>query len=252
MNIRYVYTIVSLMSVLYFLQIAPSKLFALQMTDQRIIYDDILQEGFQDWSWATVDQTVSTPVYQGARSIAVTYTDGFQGAWFIKGSGAAFSAGQYTALQFAIHGGTTGGQQISIKIGPQVGIDSGDKFPTNSVLLTNYLPGEPVANAWRTVTIPLSDLNLQNSPIGNIAFQSELGTPQATFYLDQIMLIGTSDQTDSQLIGNVHIDDQNIGYAINPHILGSNLPAWLNPTRLADETFRARTIASGVSILRMP
>jgi hypothetical protein len=39
---------------------------------------------------------------------------------------------------------------------------------------------------------------------------------------------------------------------INPFIFGSNLPAWLNPVRFENSTFRARTMATGLTMLRMP
>lgn len=39
---------------------------------------------------------------------------------------------------------------------------------------------------------------------------------------------------------------------VNAYLLGTNLPAWLGASRLEDETFRARTRASGLSIIRLP
>jgi hypothetical protein len=42
------------------------------------------------------------------------------------------------------------------------------------------------------------------------------------------------------------------GVAIDARVLGSNLPAWLNPTRLADAQFRARSAAAGLTLIRIP
>lgn len=39
---------------------------------------------------------------------------------------------------------------------------------------------------------------------------------------------------------------------INACLLGTNLPAWLGASRLENETFRARTIASGLTLIRLP
>lgn len=39
---------------------------------------------------------------------------------------------------------------------------------------------------------------------------------------------------------------------INACLLGTNLPAWLGASRLEDETFRARTVASGLTLIRLP
>lgn len=39
---------------------------------------------------------------------------------------------------------------------------------------------------------------------------------------------------------------------LDPMVLGTNVPAWLLPEMLADETFRTMAVASGTSMLRMP
>lgn len=52
----------------------------------------------------------------------------------------------------------------------------------------------------------------------------------------------------------VSITVQTDGTAVplDSRLLGTNVPAWLAPERLSDPTFRARTIASGVGMLRLP
>jgi hypothetical protein len=50
----------------------------------------------------------------------------------------------------------------------------------------------------------------------------------------------------------IHIQTNASATPFDARLLGSNLPAWLNPTSFADGTFRARTAASGVGVLRMP
>lgn len=39
---------------------------------------------------------------------------------------------------------------------------------------------------------------------------------------------------------------------IDPRVLGTNVPAWLGPERLANPTLQARTIASGTTLVRLP
>jgi len=50
----------------------------------------------------------------------------------------------------------------------------------------------------------------------------------------------------------IHVDATDAGTAINPRVLGTNLPAWLSKYRLDDPTFRARTIAAGIEFIRIP
>lgn len=51
---------------------------------------------------------------------------------------------------------------------------------------------------------------------------------------------------------DITIDALSPGAPISPLVLGSNVPAWLNPGRLAYSRFRTRSTAAGLSIVRMP
>lgn len=208
-----------------------------------IIYDDALQNNFQDWGWAPHSYSNTSPVFSGARSISVSYAGNWDGLWMVNPSGGIPTSG-YTAIRFAIHGGSTGGQQIQVKAG------SGTNFPTNVVDLNTYLPGGPVANQWRVVEIPLSAFNLQNAIFANIAFQSSIGTAQPTFYLDDIRLV--ADSAPPVLTTTIRVNASATAQYIDARLFGSNLPAWLGPTRFSNPTFRARTMASGVTWLRIP
>ncbi|MEP4651652.1 MAG: alpha-L-arabinofuranosidase [Ilumatobacter sp.] len=50
----------------------------------------------------------------------------------------------------------------------------------------------------------------------------------------------------------ISVDVAGTPQPIDPHVLGTNLPAWIGPERLADDAFRAEIIASGTTMLRMP
>ncbi len=47
----------------------------------QVIYDDILAASWANWSWASVNLSAATPVHSGTKSIAVTYTGGWQGLY---------------------------------------------------------------------------------------------------------------------------------------------------------------------------
>jgi hypothetical protein len=206
-----------------------------------LIYDDTLRNNFQDWSWAPHALDNPAPVYEGITSIRVDYAGDYDGVWFVNRDGGTSTTG-YSALRFAIHGGTTGGQAIRVTAG------SGENFPeSNSVNLNNYLSGGPVANQWREVTIPLADMNMAFSTLANVAFQSGLGGAQPTFYIDDIRLLGEANPTNPAIT----IEPTGTITPVNPLIFGSNLPTWLG-NRLENPTFRARSAATGVTILRLP
>lgn len=148
-----------------------------------IFYDDALQNGYEDWSWASVGIGNTSPVYQGLESIGVGTIESYDALWLVNpAEGVELS--DYIALRFAIHGGNEGGQQLV------VGLGSGEIFPDESrVFLNDYLPTGPVANTWREVTIPLADFNLGDEPITNVAIQSDIEEWQDDYYVDDIRLI---------------------------------------------------------------
>lgn len=211
-------------------------------TADYLIYSDSLQNNFQDWSWAPHALDNPSPVYEGSASIRVDYAGSYDGIWFVNRDGGTSTIG-FSALRFAIHGGTTGGQAIRVTAG------SGENFPdANSVALESYLAGGPVANQWREVTIPLAAMNMEFTTLANVAFQSNLGGAQATFYIDDVRLLGEANPTNPAIT----IEAEGSITTVNPLIYGSNLPTWLGGTRLENPTFRARAAASGVTILRLP
>lgn len=220
-----------------------------QTSDWRI-YDDALDSSFQSWSFdVDVNLAATSPTYGGsARSIAVTYRSGNWGALWLVRPGGDIDLSGYTAVRFAIHGGTVGGQSIRIQAGP------GTHYPAaNEVHLNDYLPGGPVAGAWHVVTIPLSALNLTGGSLGSIAFQSSVNTGQPTFYIDDLRLVaGEAPPPPPGITATIRIHSGAVTTPVNPYLLGSNLPAWLGPGRLANEVFRARTRASGIRLLRLP
>src|SRR5215510_6351694 len=105
------------------------------------IYDDTLQNSWENWSWATVNFNNSSPVHAGTKSISVT-----AGAWqALYFHHSAFDPSAYTNLNLWIHGGTSGGQRLLVKamLGSTV-FDPGRAI------------GPLAANTWQQLNIPIS------------------------------------------------------------------------------------------------
>ncbi len=138
------------------------------------IFTDSLQNGWQDWSWATRDFNNSTPTHSGSKSISVT-----AGAWSaISFWHSAQTASAFTSISFWIHGGSSGGQNLQL-----YAETSGGSLPSVP------LPA-PAANAWQQITIPLSSLGLTGATDMtrfNIFNASSDSLP--TFYLDDVSLV---------------------------------------------------------------
>jgi len=139
-----------------------------------LIYDDTLQNGWQDWSWCTRDLSNSAPVHSGTKSIGATC-----GAWeavsLVRG---AFATAPYTNFVFWAHGGSSGGQRLQIMAQRSSG------NPTNFVWA-----GPLAAGAWQRISVPLSSLGVAGvSDCTVFWIWNNTDTALPTLYLDDISL----------------------------------------------------------------
>lgn len=159
------------------------------------IYDDDLAAGWENWSWdSTVDFALSNPVQTGSHAISVRYTQAWAGLYLHH---AGLVPTNNTFLEVAIHGGTTGGQNIQVQAKNSSGVDQ------PAVPLNNYVVGGSVApNAWRTARIPLTDLGIGSYDLTGIIFQDAAGGGQPVFYLDNLRLVWGSTYLNSNGSGS--------------------------------------------------
>ncbi|HZL43195.1 MAG TPA: lamin tail domain-containing protein, partial [Verrucomicrobiae bacterium] len=142
------------------------------------VYTDSLQNGWQNWSWATVDFSNSTPVHSGSKSISVT-ADAWQAVSFWH---SAQSARPFTDFAFWIHGGTSGGQTLQIYA------------ETNGGALPAVALAAPLAGTWQKVTVPLSSLGLSScTNMTRFNIQNSSGNTLGKFFVDDVSFI--SDTT---------------------------------------------------------
>jgi len=140
------------------------------------IYTDNLVNGFQNWSWATVNLENSSPVHSGAYSISVTDGGNYQALALAHSD---FNTSPYTGLSFWINGGSAGGQKVQVW---------GLLDSTNQ---TAYSLGTLKTNTWQQFTIPFSSLGISNKPncSGFWIQGNDGGAAQPTFYVDDIQLV---------------------------------------------------------------
>src|SRR5262249_52886678 len=88
--------------------------FSLARADQ-IVYDDALENGWQDWGWTIINYSASSPapIHSGTYSIAVNMVNAFDGIRIDHVSG--FDSSSYASLSFWINGDTDGGQQLWLR-----------------------------------------------------------------------------------------------------------------------------------------
>jgi uncharacterized repeat protein (TIGR01451 family) len=202
-----------------------------------IIYGDDLDPIWEDWSWDTTAHYSSTNLTYGSspRAIAITYTSGWAG--FSLRVWPPVQPTTYPTLTFRIHGGS--GPDKPIRVFFQTENDGGD---IGMFYLTT------TAGVWMPITIPLSAI----TQVVRINFQSYTTTAPLTVYLDEIRLLSVPQPPASGYTATIQIEASTALTPFSPFMLGSNLPAWLEAWRLNNPTFRARTKASGLRLLRLP
>ncbi len=210
-----------------------------------IVYDDALAGGWQNWSWNTSLDFANTTPARGARSIAVTFQRGWAG--LSLRSETPLNGADYSAVTFWAHGGATGERKVYFFINQT---DGGGE--------TSKVELRVPAGVWTPFTVTLSSLG-NPAVIKRLNLMEGTGSAQPTFYVDDIRLVRsggggtpTPPPLSGRLTATITIQANGPITPLSPYLRASNLPAWLGPSRFSDPTFRARTRASGLTLLRMP
>lgn len=173
-----------------------------------VIYSDGLNSGWENWSWdTTVDLSSTSPVQSGSHALSATYTSAWAGLYLH--SNTALTAQDYATLQFWIHGGSAGGQNMRVAV-----IDASLNPSPN----THEIP-LPQANEWTSTSIPLATFGALTD-ISGIWWQDSSGGPQPAFHLDGVVLMA---KDGPQLPGpSLTVDVLANRHPISPHIYGLN------------------------------
>jgi alpha-L-arabinofuranosidase len=185
-------------------------LFIATLTDARAdqsIYSDQLDSGWENWSWASVNLSNTSPVNGGTRSAAVT-TAPWQAIYLHHSS---FDTTSFQTLRFWIHGGAVGGQRVQVQ-----GILSGAAQP--GVQLAPLTAG-----SWRLVEISLSSLGVADKPnFDGFWIQDITGTSQPTWYLDDAALISIPPPQSLTITVNA----AQLGRTVDTRMFGVNAAVW--------------------------
>lgn len=150
------------------------------------IYSDQLNNGWQNWSWASVNFSSTTLVHSGKNSIAVTGTGGYQ-ALYLECPDQSTQA--YQAISFWINGGPKGGQQLLVK----------STLSNISGIAYNLPPLK--ANTWQQVVVPMYGVGAGSvNNFDGIWIEDRSGNAQPTYYVDDVSLTTKATGVVSQPI----------------------------------------------------
>jgi len=171
------------------------------------IYQDALNNGWNNWSWASVNTGSATTVHTGSSAIAVT-ADAFEALYLQH---PALPTGAYESLKFWIHGGATGGQTLNV-----VALRSGTGQP--AVHIGPLAPG-----VWQEFVIPLSQLGIENvSDLDGLWLQENGGVTQPTYYVDDVHL----EFAPPPSLVNVTINPKQRIRKVDRRMFGLNAAVW--------------------------
>lgn len=176
------------------------------------IYSDALENGWQNWSWASVSFSATSPVHAGAKSIAVA-ADGWEAVYLHHD---AIDSSGFSAVSFWIHGGATGSRvQLQALL-------SGQAQPAFAIT--------PTAD-WQQVTVSLSALGAANKPdLDGFWIQDTTGATKPTFYIDDMRLIAGAPPPPASAM-NLVVDAAANRKRIDPRIYGM---AFASAAQVAD------------------
>ena len=140
------------------------------------IYDDQLRNGFNDWSWTSVDTLSSELRYTGDHAVAVTF-DPWGGLYLVSSDAYVLPAD--AQLQFWAYSNDAGPVTVAV-------FEPGSGEPANSGVTIDLPVG-----TWTQISIPLQDLG-SPAAVDGIWWQEAAGSYRQRIYLDDIRITATS------------------------------------------------------------
>lgn len=183
--------------------------------DNLPIYTDNMVNGFQNWSWATINLQTNNPVHSG--SYAISVLDGGGQALYVEHP--QFNTAPYSSFSFWANGGSTGGQSLTIS-----GL-------TNGTAANGYPLGTPLpANTWHQFTISLATLGVSNrADCTGFWIQGATDLAQPIFFIDDIELT----QAAAPAMVHLGVNANQALETVDARQFGLNTATWDNSLGLA-------------------
>ncbi|HTV41090.1 MAG TPA: glycoside hydrolase family 44 protein [Candidatus Sulfotelmatobacter sp.] len=203
-------------------------LFPLALRADQIIYDDALENGWQNWGWAEINYANTSPVHSGSDSISVTIATNWSGIQIWHSDQ---DSTPYASINFWLNGGTSGGQRLQVY--GLLDENGSQNYATSPRYALSPLP----ANGWQLYSVPLSQLDVADEPnFTGFVIQDALGETQPTFYVDDISLVSATNTASNGTNAMVTVQINTLAnrHAISPQIYGV---AFATSNQLADLNF---------------
>lgn len=189
---------------LLFVLLALSPLLA---GDDLWIYADQCHNGWDDWGWVP-HYASNSPVHAGSGAMVFAATNAWQAWWLKHGD---IDTSLYTHLTLWVNGGGVGGQYLGVNA--ELG-GSSSGLPR--------LGATAPTNAWKQITLSLSDLGVADkSNLTGLQIWNG-GTLQSNFFIDDIMLVAKPPPA----LVHVSVNATQTVRTVDERIFGVNTAAW--------------------------
>ncbi|MDB6139762.1 MAG: putative alpha-L-arabinofuranosidase, partial [Verrucomicrobiaceae bacterium] len=196
------------------------------------IYDEALQNGWANYSWATINLGNASPVHGGGKSISVVDPTTSYQALYLHHDQQITNG--FTALHFWIYFSSSQAQPVQVQA-TRAGLAQTAVKPVNAT-----------PNAWTEITLPLSSLGVAGvTDFDGFWIQNITGSP-LTFYVDDATLVATPQPAQLQ----ISVDAGSTLRTLDGRLYGLNTAVW--DTQLGNATTAGLLAAMGVQVLRHP
>jgi hypothetical protein len=193
--------------------------FAVVLGDNLVVYDGTsgqLQNGFDNWSWATVNLQSQQYVPTGDKYSISVVCQQYQ-AFYLHANN-PFPVSSFTSLSFKVNGGLSSDNQV------EVWLLSGGNETGKGFDITNQIQ----ANTWVTVSIDASLFDASPSTvISGVWWQASTLALSGTIYIDDIVFVTTPPPPATPVSFTLNLSKRT---PVSPLIYGVN---WANGTQLA-------------------
>jgi alpha-N-arabinofuranosidase len=171
------------------------------------IYQEGLVNGWNNWSWASVNTGSTATVHTGATAIAVD-ADAYEALYLQH---AALLTEPFESLRFWIHGGATGGQTLNL-----IALRNGVAQPPVPI-------GPLAAGTWQEFVIPLAQLGVSNvNDLAGLWLQESAGVTQPTYFVDDVSL----EFAPPPAVVTVNVDPRKRFRTVDRRMFGLNAAVW--------------------------
>jgi hypothetical protein len=206
--------------------LALTLVFQFSALADQTIYNDALENNWQNWGWATLNYANTSPVHSGSDSISVTIAGAWQGIQLFHTDQDSVL---FSNISFWLDGGATGGQKLQVY--GLLNVNGTNNYGQGQYYKLPPLP----TNSWEHFNVPLSALGVADVPnFTGFVIQDAIGAAQPTFYLDDISLVTNLVVYGTNAPVTITVNAQANRKPISPMIYGV---AFASSNQLADLNF---------------